>query len=271
MTDPINGPEDQCPEDGYQPPYSVEGEVREVWEDPDTGVNGPGTGGDGEDPAPNSSSSSSSEDDVFTFTYDELSLLCKDIGLSPEMINGVLAQLLTQHFADPSHFIYPELIDHGIYWTPSGATTRLIIKPAYEFDSQTAGKEPAIYYHDLGQVPQRIAIGDQFYHLPGAEDRQGFARAFSGQHRIMCIGESPYQASLLATELHRWLTQFSPWIINNLPFHDFQVMQREQPRPISDMGNRIGVAFGVSYTYIWSWELVPDVPPLKSLGYTNEY
>ena len=80
----------------------------------------------------------------------------------------------------------------------------------------------------------------------------------------MCLGMSDGQAKVLATELNKWLTSFTPWIRQYLPFLDFQVGTRESPKLFEELGNRVGVAFGVSYAYLWAWELVPASPPLKA-------
>lgn len=198
---------------------------------------------------------------VCTYTYERLAELCNDIGLSPEMIDGVLVQLITQHMSEASGLIHPELEDY--LWSQDKSQTKLWL---YKF-TQWPGKDaslPAIVYNDLGQQPQRIAVGDLHYHSSQRPEAEGFARAYVGQHRIMCVGMTDGQAGLLASELTKWLTSFTPWIRQNLPFFDFQVGVREQPKLYEELGNRVGVAFGVSYAYLWAWELVPASPPLKA-------
>jgi len=210
--------------------------------------------------------SSSSADDVDIpkiYTYDELVNLCNRLGMSPEMIDGVLVQLMVQHFSYPDHYLYPALTD--VYWAPTSDERTLNI---YIFTTWQGPQEvisPAIIYNNLGQKPQRIAIGDQFYQSSERPGVEGFARQYHGAHRLMCIGQTDGQAELMASELSEWLTMFSPWLVKNLPFYDFQVGPREQPRLYSELGDKVGVAFTVSYSYLWAWEMVPAGPPLKSV------
>jgi len=198
------------------------------------------------------------------FTFRDLSILCDDIGLSPEMIEGVIAQLLVQHFSDPGGIIYEEL--QGYTWDADPAKRKIQILPVNKWEEVAAGKMPAIVYADLGQSIQRIAIGDQFYVRPSEGYAEAFSRVCQGTHRIMCVGETDGSAAILASEVSRWFSQFAPVIIRSLPFLDFEVIQREPPRAFNAIGGRIGVALVVKYSYIWAWELAPAGPPLKALG-----
>lgn len=210
--------------------------------------------------------SSSSSADVSipkTYTYDELVNLCGRIGLSSEMIDGVLVQLLTQHFSAPEHYLYSGL--DSVRWSTNSKTRTLNIYSLTSWQGPESIDSPAIVYSNLGQRPKRIAIGDQFYHNDDRPDTEGFARQYHGAHRLMCIGHTDGQAELLATELSEWLTMFSPWLTRNLPFLDFQVAQREPPKIYSELGDKVGVALAISYSYIWAWEMVPVGPPLKAV------
>jgi hypothetical protein len=178
------------------------------------------------------------------------------------MIEGVIAQLLTQHFGNPSDLAYAEL--RRYQWT-SGADSKIQILPLNHWTEIQASKKPAVIYVDLGQTPQRIAVGDQFYHDSARPEAEAFARAYTGTHRLMCIGNDDYQASLLATEIERWLTEFSSKLVQDLPFHDFQVVSRGAPQAFDALGGRMGVALVVQYAYCWTWELVPDGPAFKSV------
>lgn len=244
-----------CPEDKrYLPAYTVEGEPLQREDD---------CGTTPQPPEESSEAESSEADDIRTFTFDQLSILCSDIGLSPEMVEGVLAQLLTQHFSDPEWIIYPELRQY--VWTPKPETTKIQILPLNFWSAAVDGTRPGIIYSDLGQKAQRFSIGDQ-----GAQSRdrpaQSYARAYTGGHRLMCLGQNDFQASQLASEIERWLTEFTPVIIASLPFHDFQVADRQAPQSFSALGDRVGVALTVTYAYIWSWETYPYGAPLKSLS-----
>ena len=198
------------------------------------------------------------------FTFRDLSILCDDIGLSPEMIEGIIAQLLVQHFSDPTGIIYDELRDY--VWTPDPVTRKIQILPVNRWEEVAAGKMPAIVYADLGQSIQRLSIGDQFYVRASEGYAEAFSRVCQGSHRIMCIGETDGSTGILATEVSRWLAEFAPTIVRSLPFLDFEVVQREAPKAFNALGGRIGVALVLKYSYIWAWELAPAGPPLKALG-----
>lgn len=198
------------------------------------------------------------------FTFRDISILCNDIGLSPEMIEGVIAQLLAQHFSDASGIMYPEI--SGYIWTPDPVTRKIQILPVNKWEEVSAGKMPAVVYSDLGQTIQRLAIGDQFYVRPSEGYAEAFSRVCQGHHRLMCIGETDGATGILASEVSRWFTEFAPMIIRSLPFLDFEVIQRDPPKAFNALGGRIGVALVLKYSYIWAWELAPAGPPLKALG-----
>ena len=245
------------PEDsGYRPPYTVEGmpvvpagDCTEPAEQSDSD-----SGSD--------SSSDSADDGIRTFDLDKLSLLCADIGLSPEIVEGVIAQLLIQHFSDPEWIIYPEL--KQLVWSASPALSGIQILPVNRWNELVDGRLPAIVFSNLGQRPQRITIGDTYAHTRERPGTQSFVRAYTGGHRLACIGENDFQAAQLATELERWFTQFSHHLVDKLPFHDFQVLDRQAPQAFTALGDRIGVALTLSYSYIWTWETTPYGAPLKS-------
>lgn len=213
------------------------------------------------------SSSSSADEPVGlgakTFTLDQISILCDDIGLSPEMIEGVLVQLLTQHFGSADQITFPEL-KQFVWLPPPNPASKLQILPLHGWDEAAASKLPAIVYTDMGQTSARIAIGDR--HYQDRPDAEGFARAMSGMHRFLCLGENDYQASLLATEVTRFFTEFAPVLVRRLPFHDLQVVGRDAPKAFTTLGSRIGVALTLTYSYIWTWELTPSGPPLKTIS-----
>lgn len=217
-------------------------------------------------------SSESSEDPqsekIYTYTFEELVSLCGRIGMSSEMVDGVLVQLIVQHFSYPDQYLYSAL--NSLQYKPNGTGTLNILsfstwKPDTEFSN------PAIVYHNLGQQPQRIGIGDQFYHDSSRPEAEGFARQYSGAHRLMCIGTTDGVAELLASELSEWLTEFSHQMVRNLPFYDFQVGARSQPKLYSELGDKVGVSFTVHYTYIWQWEVAPVGPPTKANGISLDF
>lgn len=249
--------DDKCPPEDYlyKPTYTVEGEPIDREGDCGTTPQPP-------EESSESGSSESSEAPVRTFTFDELSILCYDIGLGPEMIEGVIAQLLTQHFSDPNWIIYPEL--RQFVWNRDPSLSKIAIIPVGRWNEIVDSSPPAIVYSDLGQRPQRIAIGDQYSHTAKDPMDQAFARAYSGGHKLMCVGQNDFQASLLASEVERWLTEFSFWVVANLPFHDFQIADRQAPQLYDELGNKVGVALTLTYSYIWTWQTSPYGPPLKS-------
>lgn len=269
-----------CPKDlTYRPPYTVEGEDLERPDDCLDPV---------EDLFPSSSSSSSEDsysgsesrsslsmaeeissfsdntasdgdgNEIPTFTLEQLSILCADIGLSPEMIEGVIAQLLIGHFSDPQLIIHQAC--ENMIWTP-GSDTGIWIQPSYNWNSEQDGKLPAIYYKVNAQQQLRLTIGDQFYQI---DDREGFVRGVTGSHTLHCFASSDYVTNQLATEVEKWVTTFSQLICKKLPFHDFQVTNRGELQKQDAFGERMGVALTLNYVYLWAWETQPAGPPLKS-------
>jgi hypothetical protein len=261
---PLGSQNETSPIPKFATPLKVKGDLDSAWkpEDDILPVTPPPPGGpvppeDGTEGVPD-------KNGVHQFSFQELSILCNDIGLSPEMIEGVLAQLLTQHFSDPNWIIYDEL--RGYTWDPAPTKRKIQILPVNKWEEVAQSKMPAVVYSDLGQSFERLAIGDNYYLDKERNFTQAYTRACRGAHRLMCIGETDYSAALLATEVGRWLTEFAPRLVSALPFHDFQVAQRETPQTFNALGGRIGVALVVQYTYIWAWELAPAGPPLKALG-----
>jgi hypothetical protein len=246
---------------GTRPTFKVKGDTSSGWTPADDipVVLPPATG-------TNSDAAQSAVDanGFHQFTFRDISILCNDIGLSPEMVEGVIAQLLVQHFSDASGIIYPELSNY--IWTSDPVTRKIQILPVNKWEEVAAGKMPAVVYSDLGQTIQRLAIGDQFYVRPSEGYAEAFSRVCQGHHRLMCIGETDGSTGILASEVSRWFTEFAPMIVRSLPFLDFEVIQRDPPKAFNALGGRIGVALVLKYSYIWAWELAPAGPPLKALG-----
>ena len=261
---PLGSQNEKSPIPGFSTPLRVKDDLDSAWRPEDDvlpvlpppagGLVPPETGAEG---LPNAQG-------VHQFSFQELSILCNDIGLSPEMIEGIFAQLLTQHFSDPNWIIYDEL--KGYTWDVDPTKRKMQILPVGKWEEVAQGKMPAVVYSDLGQNFERLVVGDDYYVDQERNFTQAYARVCRGAHRLMCIGESDYSAALLATEVGRWLSEFAPLIVKELPFHDFQVQQREAPKAFGALGGRIGVALVIQYTYIWAWELAPAGPPLKALG-----
>lgn len=250
---------------GRKPTFTVKGDVSSGWKpEDDVPVVLPAGTGATESGASDATQGSVDANGFHQFTFREISILCNDIGLSPEMVEGIIAQLLVQHFSDPTGIIYPEL--QGYLWTADPVTRKIQILPVNKWEEVAAGKMPAVVYSDLGQTMQRLAIGDQFYVRPSGGYAEAFSRVCQGHHRIMCIGETDGSSNILASEVARWFTEFAPMIVRSLPFLDFEVIQRDPPKAFNALGGRIGVALTLKYSYIWAWELAPAGPPLKALG-----
>lgn len=246
---------------GNQPAFTVEGDPDSGWKPSDdvTPDLPPPPGG----PVVTPPTGDLDPDGYPVMTFEEVSLLCNDIGLSPEIVEGIIVQLLRQHFSDPANFIYTELSKY--IWTADPQTRRLEIVEVNQWSEVGADKLPGIVYADLGSQNTRLAIGDSFY-VDTLRGTESFARGVSGSHRLMCIADDNYVAGKLADEVQRWLMEFSPKIRDQLLFHDFQVTDRAQAQPFAQLGNRIGVALVVRYQYVLAWELAPAGPPLKSVG-----
>ncbi len=245
-------------EEPYKPPYTVEDE------DPNYGM---------------SSSSSSADDNTasdentidgsgITVDLREISELCNEVGLSPDMITGVFINMLVQHFGCPAEIYTPELKNYT--WHPNPALRKIHFVPLNDANYVQSGHRPAIIYTELDQQASRFAIGDQGNLDQQRGPAQSYARAWQGAHRFLCVGTTSLQASLLAKELTQYFTEFGPWLLNHLPFHDFQVVDRSAPRNFSELGDHVGVALTVRYAYIWAWELVPDGPLLKDVSLNKE-
>lgn len=246
------------------PMYKVRGDARTGWT-PSDDAPAPLPPAAGAPPQPQQGMR---QDDTgaHVFSFQQMSLLCAEIGLSPEMIDGIIAQLLVQHFSSSKNLIYDELSNY--IWHPDPAQRKIFIMPLHNWNEINLGKLPAIVYANLGQQFERLAIGDADYAYKSLTDvAQAYAKLVHGSHRIGCVADNEYTASLLATELTHWLTVFSPRLVADLPFHHFHVMQREPPQEFQALGGKIGVAFVVQYAYTWTWELAPKGPPLKSLGH----
>lgn len=234
--------EDSC-NDQYQPPYELE--------DDSSGL------------LLSSSSSSSADDDVVVFDFEQLVKICGEVGMSTQMVEGVIIQMITNHFSCPDDYLYPQL--SGKKWSVDPDQRTLHIRPLNTFLSKSeAGQIPAIVYTNMGQRKTRITIGDQFYQTAKNPEVEGFVQAWTGSHNFACIGQTDGEAELLASEFVEWMTSFAPRIIRDLPFHDFQVVQSGRPQAFEQLGGRVGVALSLQYSYLWAWELVPEAPALSA-------
>lgn len=196
---------------------------------------------------------------AFVLSLAELSDLCRDT-LDPQMVSGLLIQILVSHFRDPESFFNQDLRE--IRWTEDPTTNKIRITTLTRWDPKGASQVPALIVSRGDTQFSRIAIGDADAVARSGEET--FTRKVTTTYKIICIGGTPAESELLAFEVTRFLTIFSPALRRRTPAFNIEVDQLSGLVQIEEMSNQLGVFVGLRLDFPWTWGMSEQGPILKS-------
>lgn len=200
---------------------------------------------------------------------DTISELC-GYGMRPHVVTGVLRQLLIAHFADANNIEDPLLrqkfIDSGAWQVDENGLndTGILIESITRWTPNSANKRPAVLIKRNSWQWQKLAIGDLTGHDYSTGEKS-YTGLWQGSHSLYCIAAWGLETELLATEVVRFLTHFSPWIREQMNFKRFMVTEVGGVGEVKEVVQGYAVPVTVSYVAEESWSLQPYAPRLKRI------
>lgn len=199
------------------------------------------------------------------YDWTDLSGICP-YGLDIRSTNRIILQILKGHFSDPNKIVIPSLKQYVYTTDPVTSKIRIVLNTAFNLAQN--GLLPAIVVKRGLQKQQRLVIGDlSDKDLAMTEGITGYSRAWQGAHRIMVLGTADGQVEDLALEVNQLFTCLSPILRSDVPFLDFQVTDMSELGIIEDLGQTLGVAIEVIYTYEYGWRVVRNAPELRGVAF----
>lgn len=198
----------------------------------------------------------------YVVSLKEISELCKR-QLNPQMLTGVILQLLVHHFSSESQFFNPEV--SGLVWNKNSKLNKIRISSKAKWSPDDADLKPAIIVDRQAIKFNRIAIGDLDVNYNKKSNEQFYTRLVQSSFRIYVVGQTPPETEILGFEVAQFFTTFSPAIKAITPIFDFQVDGISELVQIDEMNNNLGVVINLAVQYQWVWTMQEQAPILKAV------
>jgi hypothetical protein len=166
------------------------------------------------------------------------------------MILGLLRDFLIRHFSTPLNIEEPDL--RQLIWRED-ERTGILIESIHRWRGDLVEKRPAIILKANARQNVRIAIGD--ISGPNGQGQMQYETFWVGSHSLFCIHGSGASGEILATEVQRELTQFSPLIRQYLGLANFQVTEVGASAEIEEAKDSYVSPITVGWTYSEKWQL----------------
>jgi len=220
-----------------------------------------------------SSSSSSSSSPPPEDRTSKVSSLCS-LGMRPQLMTGVLRQLLMQHFADKDNLEEQALRAadadlHDFLWRADD-TTGIVIDSVTRWDPGLVERRPAVILKRNSWQNVRMGIGDRHMGMAGTNGQERYSTFMAGSHTLFCIATEGAETELLAAEVYRTLITFSPEILKSMQLHRFTVMEVSSLSKLQEATDRYVAAVTVAYAHEESWQLNLHGPVLKRLVFQTQ-
>lgn len=177
------------------------------------------------------------------------STICQ-YGWRPLFITGLLRDMLIRHFAAPLQIEEPDLRE--LVWRDD-ARTRILIESVFRWRGDLTEKRPAVLIKRNAFRNLRLGIGDK-----AGTDEQGnqqYTTFWVGSHTLFCLHGSGASVELLATEVQRELTQFSPLIVQYLGLFRLAVTDVGEIMEVEEARENFVVPITIGWAYQEKWKL----------------
>lgn len=191
----------------------------------------------------------------------QLSALCSLLP-RPLILTGLFRDILTKHFAN-GRTEEPSL--RNLLWQESESSP-IVIESVYRWRPELTEKRPGVMIKRTQYTNDRVGIGDQRMGVLTELGNQQYATMWQGGHVLYCIGGSGAEAEILATEVHRHLTEFAPIIAPAVKLMRLQVQAIGEVAILEESKQNFVVPVSVSYIYEQNWEIIPQVPRLNRIS-----
>jgi hypothetical protein len=225
---------------------------------------------------PNSDNPNSGVEDLYppgtipVQRIDKLSSLCS-LGQSPQMLTGVIRQILLQHFADASQISNDhlrEILERDGVWSP-GVNSGIYIESLARWRPELTEARPAILIKEGDWTWRRVGIGD----LSGRDARSGqetFAGLWNGTHTIFAVGNEGAETQILAAEIAKLLVWYGPTITDQMNLHRWMVIKIGALAALKEATENYIAPVDVAYVAEEAWSLQVDAPRLKRIVFDAE-
>lgn len=180
--------------------------------------------------------------------------------LNAVAVVGFVRELLTRHFGRAENLLYDELKQ---YKWDSTESTPIVIEYAYNWIPDKLGRRPAIFIVRGDIKRQKFAIGNRL--LTANPNVINGIQMWIGSLGVNCLAPNPIIAELLADEVARFLSHFSPIIISCTKLSTFEVQGISQVQVAEEFKPNFFVSIPVSFSYQDEWQLVADEESLNDI------
>lgn len=200
---------------------------------------------------------------------DKVSTLCS-YGMRPHVMTGLLRQLLAGHFSDPDNIdevrVRRMVAELGA-WKPADNGINnggIMVESITRWNPTNNDRRPAVLIKRNEWKWQRIGIGDK----SGANPYTGstsYTGMWEGSHTLYCLAQNGAETEYLATEVVKFLVNFSPLIVDQMSLMRFIVSGVGGVGEVQEVVQGFAVPVTVAYVAEEAWTLQPLAPRLKRI------
>ena len=190
-----------------------------------------------------------------------LSSLCER-GWQPLLITGFLRDLLIRHFGEATNIEQPDLRQY--LWQDS-EKSGILIEGVYKWVGGQTGKRPAVLLKRNSYAVMEYALNNFLGVAGGDLQTQNYGVFWVGSHSLFCLHGTGASVELLATEVQRALTAFSPVIRQYLGLKKFMVTEVGAIGEVEEAKEHYAVPITVGWCFEERWALQQESLPLRRL------
>ena len=188
------------------------------------------------------------------------------MGWRPLLLTGLFRDLLVHHFATTAHIEEPDL--RRFVWQED-ERSGILIASEHRWRGELVEKRPAVIIKRNAYKNLRIGIADRI----GINERGGdaFLTTWVGSHTLFCIHGTGAGTEILATEVQRELTQFTPVLVSYLKLLKFKVNEIGPISELEEATENFVVPITVGWAYEEKWSIDPASLPLKAVRLVHAF
>lgn len=183
-----------------------------------------------------------------------------ELGWRPIFITGLIRDLLIRHFADPTNIEEKDL--RHLVWKADERTS-ILIESIHRWRGDLVEKRPAVVIKRNPYKSMRVLHRD--YVGTTEEGHESFTQLWVGSHTLFCIHGTGASTEILATEVQRELTQFSPIIRQYLGLHKFVVTEVGTVSEVEESTENFVIPLNLGWAYEENWVLELESLPLRRI------
>lgn len=179
-----------------------------------------------------------------------------------KMIQGLIMNMLANHFSDPKNIIDPFLRQYT--WTGDTATSTLILNVEEDWDPNIIDRKPAINIKRMDVDIQKLSINDMEQGTIRTDGKKRYAILFVGSHTLRCYGSNSAPPDSLAFEAATLIARAAPVIRNYLSLAQLRVTKiTAKVRDDTDPAEAYSVNISVPWAFWYRFETNQVAPALQ--------